>query len=196
MEELFDKVAEHYEIDIEPMDTNYRSAKHIIEQVNRWFEPNMEGYTPQYSRAGAKEGYVEVVEAEESDRVIEEAVNQAKRLLGLGVDVDEIAFLVSTNKDGQQLQEACEEVGIDTRLKTSSSLKNLPKIAALVAMVSYLYNGERIDAEALLVRLGKSMKEIDVSWYSPFMQPLSILDRLVREFGYFEKDKNICRCFQ
>lgn len=193
VEELFDKVADRYGITIEPMDTNYRSCRHVVEQVNRWFEPSMTGYIPQKSRPGAKEGYVEVVE---SDEVIEEAVKQAQRLIKLGVDVDEIAFLVSTNKDGQQLQEACEYAGIDTLLKTSSSLKNLPKIAALVAMMAYLYSGERIDAEALLVRVGRSLEDIDLGWYTPLMQPLQVLDRLVREFGYFEEDKNILKLLE
>ncbi|MGC9351048.1 MAG: RecB-like helicase, partial [Sulfurovum sp.] len=193
VEELFDKVAEHYGITIEPMETNYRSCKHVIEQVNRWFEPSMAGYIPQKSRPGAKEGYVEVVE---SDEVIDEAVKQAQGLIKLGVDVDEIAFLVSTNKDGQQLQEACEYAGIDTLLKTSSSLRNIPKIAALVGMTEYLYSGERIDAEALLGRVGKSLEEIDLGWYTPLMQPLKVLDRLVREFGYFDEDKNILKLLE
>ena len=193
VEELFDKVADRYGIKIEPMDTNYRSCRHVVEQVNRWFEPNMTGYVPQKSRHGVKEGFVEVVE---SDEVIEEAVKQAQRLIKLGVDVDEIAFLVSTNKDGQQLQEACEYAGIDTLLKTSSSLKNLPKIAALIAMMEYLYSGERIDAEALLVRVGRTLEDIDLGWYTPLMQPLQVLDRLVREFGYFEEDKNILKLLE
>ncbi|MDM5272305.1 RecB-like helicase [Sulfurovum sp. zt1-1] len=193
VEELFDKVAEHYGITIEPMDTNYRSCRHVVEQVNRWFEPTMTGYIPQKSRSGAKEGFVEVVE---SDEVIDEAVKQAQNLIQLGVDVDDIAFLVSTNKDGQQLQEACEYAGIDTLLKTSSSLKTLPKIATLVAMMEYLYLGDRIDAEALMIRINKSLDDIDLNWYSPLMQPLKILDRLVREFGYFEEDKNILKLLE
>ncbi|MFT7823413.1 MAG: RecB-like helicase [Sulfurimonas sp.] len=193
VEELFDKVAEHYSITIAQMDTNYRSSRHVVEQVNQWFEPHISGYVPQKSREGAEEGYVEVIA---SDEVIDEAVKQASLLIDFGVDIDEIAFLVSTNKDGQQLQEACEEAGIDTLLKTSSSLKNLPKIAALVAMVSYLYYGENIDAEALLIRIGRRLEEIDISWYTPFMQPLQILDRLVRQFGYFEEDKNILKLLE
>ncbi|MDY0403962.1 RecB-like helicase [Sulfurovum sp.] len=193
VEELFDKIAEHYGITIEPMDTNYRSCRHVVEQVNRWFEPYMTGYVPQKSRPGAIDGFVEVVE---SDEVIDEAVKQAQKLIALGVDADEIAFLVSTNKDGQQLQEACEYAGIDTLLKTSSSLKNLPKIASLVRMTEYLYSGERIDAEALLVRVGRSLDKIDLGWYTPLMQPLQVLDRLVREFGYFEEDKNILKLLE
>lgn len=193
VEELFDKVSQQYGITIEQMDTNYRSSRHVVEQVNRWFESTMEGYLPQKSRPGASEGYVEVVE---NELVIEEAVAQAEKLIGLGVDVDEIAFLVATNKDGQALQEACEQAGIDTLLKTSSSLKNLPNIAALVSMVSFLYDPHRIEAEALLQRVGKSLEDIDTKWFSPFMQPLEILDRLVREFGYFEGDKNILKLLE
>jgi len=193
VEELFDKVAERYGVSIEEMDTNYRSSKNVVEQVNRWFEGSMPGYVPQKSRAGASEGYVEV---RESETLIEDAVTQAKNFLEAGVVPDDIAFLVSTNKDGQSLQEACESAGIDTLLKTSSSLKNMPKIAALVAMVSYLFSGEKIDAEALLLKVGKSLTEIETEWFSVFMSPLQVLDRLVREFEYFNEDLNILKLLE
>jgi exodeoxyribonuclease V beta subunit len=193
VEELFDKVAENYDVTIEQMDTNYRSSKNVVEQVNRWFEFIMDGYVPQKSKAGASEGYVEVLEAEE---LIDEAVKQAKRLLDLGVNVDDIAFLVSTNKDGQSLQEACQCEGIYTLLKTASSLKNMPKIAALVAMLSYLFYGDKIDAQALLLKVGKTLDDVDVFWFSAFMSPLQVIDRLVREFGYFDDDLNILKLLE
>ncbi len=193
VEELFDKVAEHYGVNIEQMDTNYRSSRNVVEQVNRWFEPAMEGYVPQKSKVEASEGYVEVLE---SETLIAEAVEQAKRLLALGVDVNEIAFLVSTNKDGVSLQEACISQDIATLLQTSSSLKNLPKIAALVAMVEYLFYGEKIDAQALLLKIGKSLDNIDTFWFSAFMSPLQVVDRLVREFGYFDEDLNILKLLE
>ncbi|MEA1953585.1 MAG: RecB-like helicase, partial [Campylobacterota bacterium] len=190
VEELFDKVAQKFGVNIEQMDTNYRSAKNVVEQVNRWFEPVMEGYISQKSKEGASEGYVEVLESEE---LIAQAIIEAKKLLALGINVDEIAFLVSTNKDGQSLQEACQHEGIEVLLKTSSSLKNSPKIAALVAMVSYLFYSEKIDAQALLLKVGKSLEEVDVSWFSVFMSPLQVVDRLIREFGYFDEDLNVLK---
>ena len=193
VEELFDKIANHYGIKIAQMDPNYRSSRHVVEQVNRWFQESMAGYLPQKSRPGAREGYVEVVE---SDTVIDEAITQAQRLIALGVNVDDIAFLVSTNKDGQSLQEACEKVGIDTLLKTSSSLKNLPKAAAVVTMVRYLFEGAPIDAEAMLQRVGKRLEEVDLSWFSVFMTPLQIIDRLLKEFGYFENDPNMLKLLE
>lgn len=204
VEELFDKVAEHYGVNIEQMDTNYRSAKNVVEQVNRWFEPVMEGYQPQKSRPNAREGYVRVLQIEEAPKakdtteekppsLIDVAVLEAQKLIKLGVDVDEIAFLVSTNKDGQSLQEACKVQNIATLLKTSSSLKNLPKIASLVAMVSYIFYGEKIDAHALLSKIGDSLEKIDLKGYSVFMSPLQMLDKLVREFGYYDKDANVLK---
>ena len=193
VEGLFDKVAENYGVKIEQMDTNYRSSKNVVEQVNRWFEPIMEGYAPQRSKGDASDGYVNVAESEE---LIEDAVEQAKELLDLGVDVNDIAFLVSTNKDGQTLQEACEHENIDTLLKTSSSLKNIPKIAALAAMVSYLFYGEKIDAQALLLKVGRSLDEADMTWFSAFMSPLQVLDRLVKEFGYFDSDLNVLKLLE
>ena len=193
VEELFDKVAEHYGVTIEQMDTNYRSAKQIVEQVNRSFEGVMPQYVPQKSKKEAELGYVEVLESEEP---ILEAIRQAKRLLALGICLDDITFLVNTNKDGVALQEACHAEGIDTLLHASSSLKYIPKIAALVAMVSYLVYGEKIDAHALLQKVGKSLDKIDVSWFSMFMSPLQVLDRLVREFGYFDADMNILKLLE
>jgi len=205
VEELFDKVAEHYGVNIEQMDTNYRSSKNVVEQVNRWFEPTMQGYVPQKSRDGASEGYVEVVcpstssgdnTVAEPAEVIDEAVKQAKRLLELGIPVDDIAFLVNTNKDGQSLQEACQHEGIETLLKTSSSLKNMPKIAALVAMCEYLFFGEKIDAQAMLMNVQKKLEDVDVSWFSAFMSPLQVVDRLVREFDYFDDDLNVLKLLE
>ena len=193
VEELFDKVAENYAVKIEQMDTNYRSSKNVVEQVNRWFEPIMDGYAPQRSKGDASEGYVKVME---SEGLIEDSVAQAKELSDMGVNVNNIAFLVSTNKDGQTLQEACEHESIDTLLKTSSSLKNIPKIAALAAMVSYLFYGEKIDAQALLLKVGRSLDEVDTTWFSAFMSPLQVLDRLVREFGYFDNDLNILKLLE
>ena len=193
VEELFDRVSEHYGVSVEPMDINYRSSSHVVSQVNRWFEATMPGYVPQMSRPKAKEGYVKVLE---SEALIDEAVMRAQTLMDRGVLANDIAFLVSTNKDGMALQEACQKEAMPTLLQTSSSLKNHPRIAAVVAMVSYLFYGEQIDAEALLQKVGKSREDTDYSWFTPFMEPLSVVDRLVREFGYFDGDINILKLLE
>jgi exodeoxyribonuclease V beta subunit len=193
VEELFDKVANRYGIEILQMDTNYRSAKHVVEQVNRWFGSTMEGFYPAKCREDASEGYVEVVISED---LVAKAVAKIQWLVQQGVLLSDIALLVSTNKDGATLQEACYAVGIATRLKTSSSLKHTPKIASLVAMVRYLFEGLELDAMALLQQIGGSIEQIDRSWFSPFMEPIEVIHYLIGMFGYFDEDPNLLKLLE
>ncbi len=201
VEELFDKVAQNYEIPIKPMDTNYRSTRHVVEQVNRWFEGKMPGYSAQKPRPDADDGYVEVLQiTDDTDdiatKLMEMTIDRVKLLNKKGINWDDIAILVHTNKDGQSIQEALYEAGIPTRLKTSSSLRHHPKIASIVAMIEYIYHGYPIDAEAMLSRIGESMGSIDLGRYNPFMSPLQMIDALVCDFGYFDDDPNILKLLE
>ena len=188
VEELFDKVASDYDIKIEPMDTNYRSAKNIVEQVNKWFAPYILDYQKQYSREDAIDGYVEVLE---SDEIINSAISQAHKLLAMGIDINSIAFLVFTNKDGQALQEACFKDGIETLLKTTSSLRNLPKVASLIAMLKYLIYGYEIDKKAFESRVKVDIDSVDTKWFDVSLTPLDVLHRIIKEFNYYDGDSNI-----
>jgi len=193
VEELFDAVAQNYGITISEMDTNYRSSKHLVEQVNRWFEPNMLGFPIAKYRKGVKDGYVEVVETEE---LVEEAVKQIERYLAQDIPLNDIALLVSTNKDGATLQEACYREGIITSLKTSSSLKHTAKVASVVSMVSYLFYGLELDVKALLERIDKRVEDSDFSWFHPFIEPLSLVHKIISLFGYFENDLNLLKLLE
>ena len=199
VEELFDAVAASYDIEIAQMDTNYRSSKAVVEQVNFWFEPYMKGYVPQKCN-GLKdenkkeiEGYVAVVETED---LVEEALTQLEFLLSKNIALNEIAFLVSTNKDGATIQEACYAKGHATSLKTSSSLKHTAKVAAVVAMVEYLFTGIKLDAKAMFQAVGKELDELDLTWFHPFMEPLQVVHKLISTFGYFEADMNLLKLLE
>ena len=201
VEELFDKVALEFGVTIEQMDTNYRSSKAVIEQVNEWFVGVMEGYLPQNSKPQASEGFVKVIEPiedeeqEESTRLLLSAVNQAKEMIQRGICVDEIAFLVFTNKDGASLQELCHYEGIETILKTSSSLQRIAKVASIVAVIKYLFYGKSqyysAFLSAFLDRVG--MRDAKFEWFHPYLNPFEIIDKLIREFGYFESDPNLLK---
>ncbi len=191
VEELFDRVARAYGIPVEALEYNYRSARHIVESVNRWFAERMPGYRPQIPHAEA-EGYVEVLEAEEP---LPEAVAQAQRLIDRGIAPERIAFLVATNKEGKELQERCTGVGIPSVLQTSSSLRSLPQVAALVRMAEHLYRGERLDAAALLHRSGHETPP-ELSWYRPWMAPVEVLHRLMESYQVFDNDPNLLKLLE
>ena len=199
VEELFDAVALKYDIEISEMDTNYRSSKAVVEQVNRWFAPVMENFPIAKYREGASEGYVEVVEplpCESGNELVDEAVRQLEKLLKQNIPLTDIAFLVSTNKDGASIQEACYAKDYATSLKTSSSLKHTPKVASVVSMVEYLFIGLELDAKALLQKINKSLDEVDLSWFHPFMNPIAIVHKIIALFGYFEKELNLLKLLE
>ncbi len=193
VEELFDAVASRYGIPIEPKYINYRSSQAIVEQVNFWFKPHMQGYLPQETKEGASRGFVAVVESEE---LVEEALTQLAFLLSKNIPLKEIAILVATNKDGATIQEACFSKGYATILKTSSSLKQTTKVAAVVAMVKFLFMGNKLDAKAMLQAVDKRLEEMELSWFEPFMSPLEVVHRLISTFGYFEEDLNLLKLLE
>jgi len=80
-------------------------------------------------------------------------------------------------------------------LQTSSSLRTLPRIAALVAMAEYLYRGEPLDAAALLEQCALD-QVLDHHWYHPEMPPVRVLHRLVELYGFFQNDPNVLKLLE
>ena len=99
--ELFDYVANTNKLlEVEVLNTNYRSCENIISYVNSLFLkiPNYE-YFEQESIA--KDGYVEVIEDSAFDED-EKFVNVASKIASLlqeGVNSNDIAILTYTNAD-------------------------------------------------------------------------------------------------
>jgi len=198
VEELFDKVASNYGVKIEQMDTNYRSSKYVVEQVNYWFNNNMKDYTPQKSREDALNGFVEVIEPinDDGETILLQAIDTAKEMIKNGISLDKITFLVFTNSDGEMLQNLCHSNKIETILKTSSSLQKIPKIASIVALMQYLFYNKSKYYSAYLSAFLENIEiceDFDFSWFNPYMRPFDVIDRLIREFGYFNKDPNILK---
>jgi len=188
-EELFEWVANYYQIPIKNLDTNYRSHRLIVESVNRWFEETMPNYTPQKPYAKS-DGYVKILESEQ-ENLISQAIKEAKNLIKKGVAPSSIAFLVFTNNEGVTLQNLSSKESLPTILQTSSKLNRLSKVLALVQGCEYLYRGYKIDIFNLLLRVGKSPRDVDFEWFSPKLRPVEVIDRLIREFDYFGDEVNI-----
>ncbi|MBN2825983.1 MAG: RecB-like helicase [Campylobacterales bacterium] len=191
IEELFNEVARLYPIEIDKMNTNYRSSKSVVEFVNATFEGRMQGYVKQLSREDATQGFVQL---HQSDEVITKAVEVAQNLIENGANVSDIAFLVFTNNDGLLMQNELLKHKIPNILQTSSSLDKLPNIAAIVAMVEYLFYNNAIDAKALALKY--KIENFDRSWYYHGLEPFSVCHRLVDIFGCFHHDPNVLKLLE
>ncbi len=188
VEGLFDYVANTYNIKIENLNTNYRSAKNIVNFVNKVFLNNkIIKYFPQEAKSDI-DGFVKVTKKES---ILEEAKRIVQDYLKLGININDIAILVFTNKDGVEVQEYLKDYNINSILKTSSSLKYNPKIAALVNIIRYLLTKEAIYKKAFLEKINQ--KDIDLSFIENEINPLNILDKLIYKFKYFDRDENILK---
>ena len=56
--------------------------------------------------------------------------------------------------------------------------------------------GLKLDSKAMLERVGKSIDDIDTSWFHPFMEPMVVVHRLISAFGYFEEDLNLLKLLE
>jgi len=204
VEELFEYVATTYGVEISVLDKNYRSYKGIVEAVNGWFDGKIDSYKPQIP-ISKDEGFVKVKVA---DEVLDGAIEAVERLTESGVKSSEIACLVFANKDAILLQEELKKIGIEAVLKTSSSLKSNPKIAALVGVLEYIVSGgvvadseservvagrERVYLEPFLQKIGREFSEFELPPFRRSDKPYRILKELVQSFGYFDNDLNVLK---
>ncbi len=199
VEELFEYVATKYNIEVRVLDKNYRSYRGIVEAVNNWFESKITGYIPQIPII-KKEGYVKVKSTQD---ILLGAIEAVKNLLNSGVKSREIACLVFANKDAILLQEELKKVGVEAILKTSSSLKSNPKIAALVGVLEYIISGdskpdtkykrERVYIEPFLEKIGEDFNNYKLPPFSKKSKPYKVLKDLIDQYRYFDNDLNILK---
>jgi exodeoxyribonuclease V beta subunit len=187
VEELFEYLANRYNIEIENLDTNYRSAKNIVEFTNRCFRDTIGGYVDQKAHSKI-EGYVEVIKSED---LLQKCKERVEFYLQHGAKLEDIAILVFANKDGVVVQEYLDRYNIASILKTSSSLKFNPKIAALVGVLEYMITNQRLSIEPFLNHLG--LDTINLEHLNFKSSPFELLDYLVREYRYFDNDLNILK---
>lgn len=137
---LFLHVAAQHNIEIENLDTNYRSDALVVRFVNEVFQRKYDNYVDQKARAGAEGGLIDVSQSED---VVDEVGNKVKGLLSNGVPARSIAVLVYTNSEvGMVKYEIEKTTGAKCITDSSILLINQPKVKALIAAIKYMYKEE------------------------------------------------------
>jgi len=186
---LFDTVRDENNTHVEKLLTNYRSQKEVVEFVNSTFKEKIKNYTPQFSRAEADGGYVEVTG---NDEPLQEVVHQVKRLLDMGADINEIAVLCATNGDGIEVEQALHAQNIEVVTETTTQLINQKSIKALLEYLKYQYFGQDIymyNFFSLVAQDVRPIKRVDFNK----IEILDVVKEAVEEFKLFSADFNIIR---
>jgi len=178
---LFGEVARECNTHVEPLLTNYRSQKEVIEFVNATFIDKIKNYAPQKVRPEAQNGYVEIIQ---NDALLEEVITQVKRLISLGADVNEIAVLCATNGDGEAIKEELQAEEIEVVTETTTKLINQKSVKALLEYLKYLYFGEEIYKHNFFALVNQEVRAIQRVDFTQ-NKLLGIVQKAIKEYELF-----------
>lgn len=147
--ELFSYVASKFSdaIELEILDTNYRSGNSIVEFVNKIFV-GQNGYEYYHQKVKSDLlGGVEVVTLdEEAMEGFEFLKVKIEELLTNGIDPNNIAILTYTNRDVEAIYDSLKihfpKIQIATDM--TSKLINQKNVKAIINLIKYFYFGEKI----------------------------------------------------
>ncbi|MDN5042595.1 RecB-like helicase [Aliarcobacter butzleri] len=159
--ELFDYVANTNKIlEVEVLNTNYRSCENVINFVNELFLnlPNYEYFKQESVRTN---GYVEVVvdTTFEEDEKFVNVAKKIKELLQSGVNFNDIAILTYTNDDVLSLYYYLKQKFPSIKISTemTSKLINQQNVKAVINAIKYIYFKEEIYKENLNAIIGNKL---------------------------------------
>jgi exodeoxyribonuclease V beta subunit len=186
---LFGEVARQNGTLTEPLLTNYRSQKQVIEFVNRVFEHKITDYKAQLVRPEAQNGYVEVIE---NDGLLEEVLKQVKNLLAQGADADEIAILCATNGDGEEVKLHLEHEGIEVVTETTTKLINQQSVKAILEYLKYQYFKQDIYRYNFFALIDQELKELECVDLNKNTL-LNVVKDAIKKYSLFDSDPNLLR---
>ncbi|MDD2384478.1 MAG: RecB-like helicase [Sulfurospirillaceae bacterium] len=184
--ELFGYAKESLHLDVDSLDTNYRSCGRIIHFVNETFEGKIRGYEAQKIAKNHEDGYVRVVKNDDIEHSVLEAIES---FLAAGVQAKDIALLVRTNKDANVMKERVQEhfKSLHVRLEATLLLVELKRIKAIIAFVKYLYFKDALYRAQFLTLVGQEWGEkLGTVGFSLDVHPLLLVERIIKTFELFD----------
>ena len=159
--ELFDYVAKTNELlEVEVLNTNYRSCENVINFVNSLFV-NLPSYEYHEQLSVRKGGYVEVVEdlQLDEDEKFSTVASKIASLIKSGVNSNDIAILTYTNDDVLNLYNYLKEKFPSLKISTemTSKLINQENVKAVINAIKYIYFKESIYKENLNALMGNAL---------------------------------------
>ncbi|MEN4046635.1 RecB-like helicase [Sulfurimonas sp. NWX367] len=186
---LFGEVAKEHHTEVKKLLTNYRSQKEVIEFVNRVFADKIKNYTPQLVRKEAQGGFVEVIADEE---LLDALVEQVKRLIDLGADVNDIAVLCATNSDGQVIKNVLDEQNIEVVTETTTKLINQRSVKAVLEYLKYLYFREEIYRQNFFALINQEVRAVATVDFNS-VKLVDVVKRCIEEYRLFQDDFHLIR---
>lgn len=184
--ELFGYAQKALHLEVDSLDTNYRSTYEVVQFVNEIFTHTLKGYEPQKVSHQEKSGYINVRMDEAIEPLVLEAI---ALLLQKGTKPKDIALLVHTNKDAKLLKECVQEhfPTLHVRLEATLKLVEVRSIKAVIALMKYLYFGEELYRAEFCVLSGNPWDTpIERTLWNIHEAPLRMVCTIMRYFRLFD----------
>ncbi|CZE47766.1 RecB-like helicase [Campylobacter geochelonis] len=140
--ELFDKLmADYKQINLQQLNTNYRSDALIVEFVNELFDGKIKDYTPQ-NPSSKNAGFIKVLNSDES--VAKSAAKEAHELIKSGAQSSDITILCWKNKDIDEIKQELLTLDINASGEGANLLFNTPFVRAVIEYAKFCLTGEQI----------------------------------------------------
>lgn len=159
----------------EEMDTNYRSAKNIVEFVNEVFKNKIANFTPQNAKKELL-GYVNVSKVENLE---ETSFLKIQELLEKDAKEEEIAILVFDNKTVVEIATFLQEKGLKVVMDTSTKLIEHNEVRALIEYLRFCESNNPLFKEEFFMLLGLKFEELPkfLEHKEPSFKLLAIMEK-------------------
>jgi exodeoxyribonuclease V beta subunit len=180
---LFDFVqVENPTLEKETLPKNYRSKDSVVNFVNRNFSTKQSSVK--------KGGFVKVKDVENS---LESSISEVQNLLSNGVAPEDIAVICNKNRDVNYISEKLTEAGIPNYAESSLSLREYPKVKAIIQYFHFLYFKNSYYLKNFQALIGyppysRLEKILNISLNKPLFE---IGIEVVQNFSIFDGDENI-----
>lgn len=167
--ELFDTLALKFkQIQILPLDTNYRSKSEIVDFVNNTFRDTINGFE-QDQKSVKNGGFVEICDFEtfegenKFDEFLELLGKKVRFFVDNGALLNEIAILCQNNKDCELIKDYLQLNNINAYINAKSLLINTMPVRLVLEYLRYCLFGDNAYGGALEIVLGKKVARLNLN---------------------------------
>ncbi|RUT49968.1 RecB-like helicase [Campylobacter fetus] len=160
--ELFSRLRNSYkQIETLSLESNYRSAKNIVNFVNQTFSNKIKDYKTQLSCL-ENEGYVEVCEFV-SDEFYDTLLQKIEFFVKNGVGYDDIAILCWKNSDIINIKDKLEKSGVPVATGGSNLLINSVNVRVILDFIKYCLFGDEIYIYSVHEFIGEKKSKLSLN---------------------------------
>ena len=152
------------------LDSNYRSARNIVEFVNQTFKDCIPNFIPQIPKSNTQ-GFVCVKECE-SEKLYQEIVESLKELKAKGAKDEDITILCFHNDVVVELAQFLQQEHFKVVIDTSAKLINHNEVRAIINLLQFIHTQNPLFRDSFLMLLGIEVCAKECAKLEDFLQTM------------------------